>query len=161
MYLNGIFINVIMIQGDGIKGCVRKNMDDSYTIVINPAYNWEQQQKTALHELEHILQLDFESNEYDVSALEYYAHRISWANFYIIKSTQGGIKIMGLFDLIKSKRNVSVKREYQENVFHVVGINYYMENIEKLACSNTDYRKSAKTIANSDLVTKKYINTTM
>ena len=68
---------------------------------------------------------------------------------------------MGLFDLIKSKRNVSVKREYQENVFHVVGINYHMENIEKLACSNTDYRKSAKTIANSDLVTKKYINTTM
>lgn len=39
------------------KGFVIKTFDngeDYYTVVLNPKYNWEQNQKTYKHELEHI-----------------------------------------------------------------------------------------------------------
>lgn len=47
--------------------------------------------------------------------------------------------------------------------FHLAGVSYYLDNIKKLACSNEDYRKSTKTLANNNLVMKRiyqynYIN---
>ncbi len=48
-----------------VKGFVIRMFDDGEnydTIVINPCYNWEQQQKTYEHELKHIESGDLEGD---------------------------------------------------------------------------------------------------
>lgn len=38
-------------------------------------------------------------------------------------------------------------RTLKEEKFEIVGVAYYLDNIQKLACSNSNYRKKGKTLA--------------
>lgn len=56
----------------GVKGSVHKNYDGSYTIIIDAHLNREQQIKVYEHELNHILNDDFDKQ--DVQLIEKSAH---------------------------------------------------------------------------------------
>lgn len=56
----------------GVKGSVHKNVDESYTIIINAHLNAEQQKEVYLHEMKHILGNDFSKE--DVNRIELQAH---------------------------------------------------------------------------------------
>lgn len=51
------------------------NDDGSYTIFLNSRLNNEAQTDAYLHELGHIIRLDFENSHNDVNIIESYAHR--------------------------------------------------------------------------------------
>ncbi len=51
-----------------IKGQVRKNEDDSYTIILNSRLSYEQNVKTFEHEIAHIKNDDF--SKLDVDEIE-------------------------------------------------------------------------------------------
>lgn len=69
--------------------------------------------------------------------------------------------ILDIFRISKIKQDnqtqqtTTSKRELKEIQLQVVGVYYRMENVKKLYCPNPDYKKRAKSIANSDLVNKK------
>lgn len=46
-----------------VRGCVAKNEDGSYTILLNSRCGRLAQEKAYLHELEHINKEDFDSDE--------------------------------------------------------------------------------------------------
>lgn len=75
MYLRGEFINVVYLQGDGVKGCTKKNEDGSYTVFLNPDYTQEQQKETFYHELNHIFNGDLDSCNLDINRIEAISHR--------------------------------------------------------------------------------------
>lgn len=50
----------------GLKGCTCENCDGGYTILINSKLSYEQQKKTLLHEVSHILGNDFEKHDVDI-----------------------------------------------------------------------------------------------
>lgn len=55
---------IYMNMPPSVKGFVIKTFDDGedyYTVVINPAYNWEQQVETYKHEVKHIELGDLEA----------------------------------------------------------------------------------------------------
>ncbi len=52
------------------------NADGSYSIFLNSRLSQTQQSNGYLHELTHILQLDFENRDRNIDLLEYYAHHI-------------------------------------------------------------------------------------
>ncbi len=56
-----------------VKGFVKKTSDDYYVIVLNSRLNWEQNQSSLLHELEHIQKGDFEI-DCNVQEIEYKRH---------------------------------------------------------------------------------------
>lgn len=65
-------INVIVDVPIHQKECVTKNEDDSYTIFINPALCYEEQQKAYAHAMWHINHEDFDKE--DVQTVEQIAH---------------------------------------------------------------------------------------
>lgn len=66
-------INVQMMDLPGkTKALTIPNADGTYTIIINSRLSFEQQQKSFLHELNHIYQNDFGVNEIDL--IEQIAH---------------------------------------------------------------------------------------
>ena len=75
MYVRGEFINVVYLQGDGVKACTKKNEDGSYTVFLNPNYSAEQQQQTFCHELFHIFNGDLDFCNLDINRIEVVAHR--------------------------------------------------------------------------------------
>lgn len=58
----------------GIKGFVRHNNDDSYTIVINSRLSYDIQRECYKHEMAHLQQGDFDHQELDVDDIEVEAH---------------------------------------------------------------------------------------
>lgn len=62
-------VNIILLDMPyGLKGCTCENCDGGYTILINAKLSYEQQQKTLLHEIKHIISNDFE--KFDVDEVE-------------------------------------------------------------------------------------------
>lgn len=57
-----------------VKALTVKNRDDGYTIILNSRLNFEQQQCSFMHELQHILNCDLEK-ECDIDEIETTAHR--------------------------------------------------------------------------------------
>lgn len=51
-----------------VKGFVKKNADDSYTIILNSRLSYEQNVKTYKHEIAHITNGDFD--KFDVNEIE-------------------------------------------------------------------------------------------
>lgn len=72
---DNIFIQYVNMPTT-IKSTVTHNEDGSYTIFLNARIAQNQQADAYLHELQHILRLDFE-NRHDKAAdrLEYYTHQ--------------------------------------------------------------------------------------
>ena len=68
-------INVIIMDNPyGIKGSTNPNKDGSYTIIINAHLSFEDQKKAYKHELEHILNGDFD--KLNVNEIEKEAHNL-------------------------------------------------------------------------------------
>lgn len=66
-------VNVIYMDNhDGVRGSVNRNRDGSYTIIINPKLNYEQQIEVYKHELRHIQNDDF--HKFDAQKIESDAH---------------------------------------------------------------------------------------
>ena len=66
-------INVVIMDNPfGVKGSINKNIDGSYTIIINAHLNAEQQKEVYLHELYHVLADDFTKD--DINKIEKIAH---------------------------------------------------------------------------------------
>lgn len=57
-----------------IKALTVKNKDGSYTIILNSRLNYEQQQQSFLHELQHMINFDLEK-ECNVDELEFKLHK--------------------------------------------------------------------------------------
>ena len=57
-----------------IKALTIKNRDGGYTIILNSRLSYEQQQRSFLHELQHITNCDLEK-ECDIDEIETIAHR--------------------------------------------------------------------------------------
>lgn len=71
-----IFVHYIDFK-NSIPATSTINADGSYSIFINSRLVREQQINGYIHELKHILQLDFENKERCIDILEYYAHKVS------------------------------------------------------------------------------------
>lgn len=69
-----IFAKLINMPS-GLKGYSCKNPDDSYTILINANLSNEMQLQTYMHELEHIVNGDFDS-ELSADQLERIRHAV-------------------------------------------------------------------------------------
>lgn len=66
-------VNVVLMDNPfGVKGSTNKNEDGSYTIIINSRLSYEDQCSTYKHEINHILNGDFDMD--DVQKIEYFAH---------------------------------------------------------------------------------------
>ena len=73
MYYNGIFFNVVLLaDACGVPGSVWHNKDDSYTIFIDSKLTLERQQEVFQHELNHIMNNDFDKD--NVQQIESLAH---------------------------------------------------------------------------------------
>lgn len=74
-YHHGHHINVFLANDmNSIKGCVKKNKDESYTIFVNANMACNQQQAVLKHELKHIENGDFDK-KCSADLLELYAHK--------------------------------------------------------------------------------------
>lgn len=71
--LNEIFVYYIDFK-NSIPATSTINEDGTYTIFINSRVATNQQADGYIHELNHILQLDFEKRTNNVNILEYYSH---------------------------------------------------------------------------------------
>lgn len=71
---------------------------------------------------------------------------------------------MSLLNTFIKKVSLSKREpEYREKTFCVVGVRYYLDSLQKLACANSNYRKSGKTLVSDGIVSKRiyqytYIN---
>jgi len=71
---------------------------------------------------------------------------------------------MSLLNTFIKKVSLSKREpEYREKTFCVVGVRYYLDNLQKLACADSNYRKSGKTLVSDGIVSKRiyqytYIN---
>lgn len=75
MYYKGNICNLVLLENaNGIKGSVWLNSDDSYTIFIDASLNDEEQRKVFEHEMNHILNDDFQKNS--VQRIEAYTHKL-------------------------------------------------------------------------------------
>ena len=66
----------IMDFKNSIPATSCQNDDGSYSIFINTRLTKERQTDAYLHELSHIMRLDFEKKHEDVDIVENYAHRL-------------------------------------------------------------------------------------
>lgn len=57
-----------------IKALTVKNRDGGYTIILNSRLNYEQQQRSFLHELQHITNCDLEK-DCSIDELEFELHK--------------------------------------------------------------------------------------
>lgn len=73
---NEIFVHHLDFK-NSVPATSTVNDDGTYSIFLNSRLNQEQQSNGYMHELKHILQLDFENREKDISLLEHYAHKVS------------------------------------------------------------------------------------
>lgn len=55
------------------SGFVRKNEDDSYTIVLNANHSYDQQRATYKHELSHIINCDHDKQDH-INFIEHIRH---------------------------------------------------------------------------------------
>lgn len=60
----------------------------------------------------------------------------------------------------KDVATTQIVSSYQEETFYVVGVDYYRSNINKLACTNPDWKKTAKRSSPTDCAAKRFFNTT-
>lgn len=75
MYYKGYDINVILLNdANGVPGSVWHNSDDSYTIFIDARLGTEKQKEVFQHEINHIINGDFEKT--DIQQIEAEAHGI-------------------------------------------------------------------------------------
>lgn len=75
MYYKGYDINVILLNdANGVPGSVWHNSDDSYTIFIDAHLGTEKQKEVFQHEINHIINGDFEKA--DIQQIEAEAHGI-------------------------------------------------------------------------------------
>lgn len=76
MYYKGNNINVILLnESYGVPGSVWHNADDSYTIFIDSHLSAEKQKEVFQHEINHIMNGDFEKT--DVQQIEAEAHGLT------------------------------------------------------------------------------------
>lgn len=73
--LSDIFVHYIDFK-NSIPAASTINDDGSYSIFLNSRLTREQQADGYIHELKHILQLDFENRDRNIDVLEYYAHKV-------------------------------------------------------------------------------------
>lgn len=73
--LSDIFVHYIDFK-NSIPATSTVNDDGSYSIFINSRLSDSQQADGFIHELKHILQLDFESRDRNIDVLEHYAHKV-------------------------------------------------------------------------------------
>lgn len=79
MYYEGNNINVILLnESYGVPGSVWHNADDSYTIFIDSHLSVEKQREVFQHEINHIMNGDFEKT--DVQQIEAEAHGLTVSN---------------------------------------------------------------------------------
>lgn len=74
--LSDIFVHYIDFE-TSIPATSTVNEDGSYSIFLNSRLTREQQINGYMHELKHILQLDFENRDKSIGILEYYTHKVS------------------------------------------------------------------------------------
>ncbi len=72
--LSDIFVHYIDFK-NSIPATSTVNEDGSYSIFLNSRLSQEQQTDGYIHELKHILQLDFENRDRNIDVLEHYAHK--------------------------------------------------------------------------------------
>lgn len=72
--LSDIFVHYLDFK-NSVPATSTINEDGSYSIFINSRLTKEQQANGYIHELKHILQMDFESRDRSIDLLEYYTHR--------------------------------------------------------------------------------------
>ena len=52
-----------------------------------------------------------------------------------------------ILDKYQEARPQQGDRTLKEETFDIAGVSYYLDNLQKLACANPDYRKRGKTLA--------------
>lgn len=72
--LSDIFVHYIDFK-NSIPATSTVNDDGSYSIFINSRLSDNQQADGYIHELHHILQLDFESRDRNIDVVEYNTHK--------------------------------------------------------------------------------------
>lgn len=75
LMISDIFVHYIDFK-NSIPATSTVNDDGSYSIFINNRLSHNMQSVAYIHELNHILQLDFESRDRNIDVLEYYAHKV-------------------------------------------------------------------------------------
>lgn len=109
MYYKGNDINVILLNdANGVPGSVWHNSDDSYTIFIDAHLNAERQKEVFQHEINHIINGDFEKIE--VQQIEAEAHGLTVPN--TTERIPANIFRKRLSNLKREKARI--KRELQE-----------------------------------------------
>lgn len=73
--LSDVFVHYIDFK-NSVPATSTVNEDGSYSIFINSRLSDVQQSNAYIHELKHILQMDFESRDRNIDVLEYYAHKV-------------------------------------------------------------------------------------
>lgn len=73
--LSEIFIHHVDFKNN-IPATSTVNEDGSYSIFLNSRLSLAQQEDGYMHELKHILQLDFENRDRNIDILEFYAHKV-------------------------------------------------------------------------------------
>ena len=73
--ISDIFVHYIDFK-NSIPATSTANEDGTYSIFINSRLSHNQQADAYIHELKHILQLDFESRDRNIDTIEYYAHKL-------------------------------------------------------------------------------------
>ncbi len=73
--LSDIFVHYIDFK-NSIPATSTLNEDGSYSIFLNSRLTVEKQADGYIHELKHILQLDFENRDRNIDVLECYAHKV-------------------------------------------------------------------------------------
>lgn len=73
MYYNDNYINIVLLEKScGVPGSVWHNSDDSYTIFIDASLTKEHQKRIFEHEINHIINNDFDKE--CAQEIEYEAH---------------------------------------------------------------------------------------
>ncbi len=73
--LSDIFVHYLDFK-NSVPATSTVNEDGSYSIFLNSRLTKEQQANGYIHELKHILQMDFESRDRSIDVLEYYTHKV-------------------------------------------------------------------------------------
>lgn len=73
--ISDIFVHYLDFK-NSVPSTSTVNEDGSYSIFLNSRLTKEQQANGYIHELKHILQMDFENRDRSIDVLEYYTHKV-------------------------------------------------------------------------------------